>query len=158
MKKYEWYYAKDQEIFHKDLLKEIKYLWKWIYALLFAIIVMMFIPKAHAVDYQQSVLIPSQIINGTTAVGLGAFALATGFALQTDITCAGACTVNTTLGVSVDGVAYQLIPEFTKTYTTSQTVVFNVYSQFYKFYQLTIAETSTNPATIKVTQSTKGQL
>jgi hypothetical protein len=114
--------------------------------------------EAEAVDYQQSVLIPSQIINGTTAVGLGAFALATGFALQTDITCAGACTVNTTLGVSVDGISYQLIPEFTKTYTTSQTVVFNVYSQFYKFYQLTISETSTNPATIAVTQSTKGQL
>jgi len=113
---------------------------------------------AHSVDYQQSVLIPSQIINGTSAVGLGAFALATGFALQTDITCAGACTVNTTLGVSVDGISYQLIPEFTKTYTTSQTVVFNVYSQFYKFYQLTISETSTNPATIAVTQSTKGQL
>jgi len=114
--------------------------------------------NCYAVDYQQSVLIPAQTINGTTAVGLGAFAMSTGFSLQTDISCAGACTVNTTLGVSVDGVSYQLIPEFTKSYTTSQTVVFNVYSQFYKFYQLTISETSTNPATIKVTQSTKGQL
>jgi len=113
---------------------------------------------SYAVDYQQSVLIPSQIINGTSAVGLGAFALATGFALQTDITCAGACTVNTTLGVSVDGVNYQLIPEFTKTYTATQTVVFNIYSQFYKYFRLDVTEVSGNPATVTAMYSTKGQL
>jgi len=119
-----------------------------------------FLTKAHAqsATYTETKLFQGTIISGSTVQGLGAFTTSTGFAIQTDIDCAAACTVNTTLGVSLDGVNYQLIPEFTKTYTATQTVVFNVYSQFYKYFRLDVTETSGNPATVTAMYSTKGQL
>jgi len=108
--------------------------------------------------YTETKLFQGTIISGSTVQGLGAFTTSTGFAIQTDIDCAAACTVNTTLGVSLDGVNYQLIPEFTKTYTATQTVVFNIYSQFYKYFRLDVTEVSGNPATVTAMYSTKGQL
>ena len=113
---------------------------------------------AQGATYTETKLFQGTIISGSTVQGLGAFTTSTGFAIQTDIDCAAACTVNTTLGVSLDGVNYQLIPEFTKTYTATQTVVFNIYSQFYKYFRLDVTEVSGNPATVTAMYSTKGQL
>ena len=130
----------------------------WMTMIVLLIIIYSSRAYAQGATYTETKLFQGTIISGSTVQGLGAFTTSTGFAIQTDIDCAAACTVNTTLGVSLDGVNYQLIPEFTKTYTATQTVVFNIYSQFYKYFRLDVTEVSGNPATVTAMYSTKGQL
>jgi len=130
----------------------------WMTMIVLLIIIYSSRAYAQGATYTETKLFQGTIISGSTVQGLGAFTTSTGFAIQTDIDCAAACTVNTTLGVSLDGVNYQLIPEFTKTYAATQTVVFNIYSQFYKYFRLDVTEVSGNPATVTAMYSTKGQL
>jgi len=113
---------------------------------------------SQAVSWSEKVLIPTATINNTAKSATFAFTSSSGFALQTDITCAGTCGVTVTVSGSVDGVTYAAIPELTKNYIASTSSLFNVYSQFFKWMKVNVAETSGNPVTIKSTLGTKMQL
>jgi len=113
---------------------------------------------SQSVSWSEKVLIPTATINGNSKSATFAFTSSSGFALQTDITCPGACTVTVTVSGSVDGVTYTAIPELTKTYTVTTNSLFNVYSQHFKWMKVTVAETSTANATIKTILGTKFQI
>ena len=113
---------------------------------------------SQSATYTETKLFDATIINNTTTEGQGAFTNSTGFAIQGKIDCPGTCTVDTAVWVSIDGVDYQRIKDFDKQYLLSTVIVYNVYSQFYKYFKIQFIESSGNPATVSALYSTKGQL
>ena len=114
--------------------------------------------NAQSVTWTEKVLIPDTVLNNASKSATYSFAASSGFSLQTNITCAGACSVIVKISGSVDGINYSEITDLTKTYIATTTALYNVYMQFFQWMKVDIQESSGNNATVKAIIGSKLQI